>query len=63
MRAAQAGGLRMGLGGVWRYSALKGLDQWSRRQRAVLRLVLLGPTQCLIRALEEPVYSTLSFAD
>ena len=51
----------MSLGGVWRCSALKELDQLSRRQWAILRLVLLALTQYQIRALEER--PCLSFAD
>jgi len=51
----------MSLGGVWRCSALKELDQLSRRQWAILRLVLLALTQYQIRALEEQ--PCLSFAD
>ena len=50
----------MSLGGVWRCSALKELDLLSRRQWAILRLVLLALTQYQIRALEER--PCLSFA-
>ena len=55
----------MSLGGVWRCSALKELDQLSRRQWAILRLVLLALTQYQIRALAKvgsPGFTTVTIS-
>lgn len=59
------GGLKRSLGGMCRYSALKGLDQLSGKNSRVWDHPEAGSclTQWQKKALEESLHFTLSFAD